>query len=152
MPSYGLLVDAISWYTHLKPSHRGCHPMVHIVDAIPWTHSLIERNSPPREGFLFTMFPDQEPGWRGPPLKNHPKIDQFWGWFFRGGPLPPGSWFGNHPTKKASGEDWGFFRSSWCHPIVYAIMWRAVDAMLCTHGFYCCYTSGCHPMVHAWYT
>jgi len=30
------------------------------------------------------MFPDQEPGWRGPPLKNHPTIDQFWGWFFRG--------------------------------------------------------------------
>jgi len=26
---------------------------------------------PPRGGFLFTMFPDQEPGGRGLPLKNH---------------------------------------------------------------------------------
>ena len=40
-----------------------------------------------------------------------PKKDQFWGWFFRGGPLPPGSWFGNHPTKKNSGRG-GFFRST----------------------------------------
>ena len=30
---------------------------------------LIERNPPPGEGFLFTMFPDQEPGGRGPPSK-----------------------------------------------------------------------------------
>ena len=28
---------------------------------------------PPRGSFLFTMFPDQEPGGRGPPLKNHPE-------------------------------------------------------------------------------
>jgi len=32
---------------------------------------LIERNPPPRGGFLFTMFPDQDPGGRGPPVKNH---------------------------------------------------------------------------------
>ena len=31
------------------------------------------RNPPPRGGFLFTMFPDQEPGGRGPPMKNHPQ-------------------------------------------------------------------------------
>jgi len=58
---------------------------------------LIERNPPLRGGFLLTMFPDQEPGGRGPRLKNHPKIDQFWGFFFKGGPLPPGSWSGNTP-------------------------------------------------------
>jgi len=34
---------------------------------------LIERNPPPRGGFLFAMFPDQEPGGRQPPLKNNPK-------------------------------------------------------------------------------
>ena len=31
------------------------------------------KKTPPRGGFLFTMFPDQEPGGRGPPLKNHPQ-------------------------------------------------------------------------------
>jgi len=31
---------------------------------------LIERNPPPRRGFLFTVLPDQEPGGRGPPSKN----------------------------------------------------------------------------------
>jgi len=30
--------------------------------------TLIERNLPPREGFLFAMFPDQEPEGKGPPL------------------------------------------------------------------------------------
>ena len=32
--------------------------------------TLIERNPPPRGGFLFTMFPHQEPWVRGPPSKN----------------------------------------------------------------------------------
>ena len=41
-------------------------------------------------GVPITLSPDQEPGGRGPPMKNNPKIDPFWGWFFRGGPLPPG--------------------------------------------------------------
>ena len=31
---------------------------------------LIDRSSPPREGFLFTMFPYQEPRGRGPPSKH----------------------------------------------------------------------------------
>jgi len=44
---------------------------------------LIERN-PPRGGFLFTMFPDQEPCVRGPPSKNLVQI-------LRGGPLTHGS-------------------------------------------------------------
>jgi len=32
--------------------------------------TLIERNPPPRGGFLFTMFPHQEPWVRGPPSKD----------------------------------------------------------------------------------
>jgi len=32
--------------------------------------TLIERNPPPRGGFLFTMFPHQEPCVRGPSWKN----------------------------------------------------------------------------------
>jgi len=35
---------------------------------------LIERNPPPRGGFLFSMFPDQEPCARGPPWKNKVQI------------------------------------------------------------------------------
>jgi len=45
-----------------------------------------------------------------PPWKTTPKIDQLWGWFFMGGPLPPCSWFGNHPTDKPC-RGGGFFRS-----------------------------------------
>ena len=35
-----------------------------------------------------------------PPRRTTPKMDQFWGWFFRGGPLPPGSWSGNIVNRK----------------------------------------------------
>jgi len=35
--------------------------------------TLIERTPSPRRGFQCTMFPDQEPGGRGPPLKNYPQ-------------------------------------------------------------------------------
>jgi len=35
--------------------------------------TVIERTPSPQGVFLFTMFPDQEPGGRGPPLKNHPE-------------------------------------------------------------------------------
>ena len=45
---------------------------------------LIKTNPPLRGGFLFTMFPDQEPGGRGPPSKNLSQV-------LEGGPLPPGS-------------------------------------------------------------
>jgi len=44
--------------------------------------SLIERKPPPRGGFLFTMFPDQEPVGRGPPLKT---LINFWGGSSGGG-------------------------------------------------------------------
>jgi len=36
-------------------------------------NNLIERNHSSRGGFLFTMFPDQETGGRGPPMKKHPQ-------------------------------------------------------------------------------
>ena len=39
----------------------------------------------------------EDPSWR-----TTPKIDQFWGWFFRGRPLPPGSWSGNIVNRKPS--------------------------------------------------
>ena len=37
-------------------------------------HNVIERIPPPRGGFLFTMFPHQEPCVRGPPSKNPVQI------------------------------------------------------------------------------
>jgi len=54
-------------YTH---AHTHTHMIQHVS---PCCIKLIERTPPPRGGFLFTMFPDQEPGGRGPPLKNHPQ-------------------------------------------------------------------------------
>jgi len=47
-----------------------------------------------------------DPKWR-----TTPKIDQFWGLFLTGGPLSPGSWFGNHTTNIPPGRG-GFFRSN----------------------------------------
>jgi len=54
---------------------------------------LIERTPPPRGGFLFTMFPHQEPGGRGPPSKNQVlRVGSSSSGFLvlRGGPRPPG--------------------------------------------------------------
>jgi len=45
---------------------------------VTFIHTLIERNPHPQGGFLFTMFPDQEPGGRGLPSKHLVQ-------FFRGG-------------------------------------------------------------------
>ena len=55
---------------------------------------LIERTPPPRGGFLFTMFPHQEPGGRGPPSKNQvlrggSSSSRFL--VLQGGHRPPGS-------------------------------------------------------------
>jgi len=66
---------------------------------------LIVSNSP-QYGFLCWGDPKTKPGGRETPLSvfnenstlKTPKIDQFWGLFFRGVTLHPGSWFGNHPT------------------------------------------------------
>jgi len=43
-------------------------------------------------------------GGRGPSLKNHPQNGSILGWFFRGGPLPPGSWLGNIVNRKPPQE------------------------------------------------
>jgi len=48
---------------HRSVSHTHTHTHTH-------THVLIERNPFPREGFLFTMFPDQEPSGRRLPSKH----------------------------------------------------------------------------------
>jgi len=47
--------------------------MKSVAESVMRTAELIEGNPPPRGGFLFTMFSDQEPGGRGPPLENHPQ-------------------------------------------------------------------------------
>jgi len=64
---------------------------------------LSKKTPPPRGGFLFTMFPNQEPGGRGSPSKHLVH-------FFRGSPLPLGSWLGNIVNGKTPPEG-GFFRS-----------------------------------------
>jgi len=46
-------------------------------------------------GFHIKNPEEENPSWR-----TTLKIDQRWGWFFKGGPLHPSFWFGNHPTKK----------------------------------------------------
>ena len=61
-------------------THSPCGTWLNLWDNTLWTcetwlihvtHSnLIERNPPPRGGFLFTMFPHQEPCVRGPPSKD----------------------------------------------------------------------------------
>ena len=57
-------------------------------------YNLIKRN-PPLGGVSYLLCsliknPEEE----DPPWRTTPTIDQFCGWFFMGGPLPPGSWFG----------------------------------------------------------
>ena len=45
------------------------HTHIHIMNVYTG-NTLIERNTSPRGGFVFTMFPDQEPCVRGPPSKD----------------------------------------------------------------------------------
>ena len=59
----------------------------------------------PLGGKILRKYPHLYSLIKNPEEEDHPwrttiKIDQFWGWFFRGDPLPLGSWFGNHSTKK----------------------------------------------------
>jgi len=54
--------------THI---HSLTHPLTHSPTLyIELLRCLIERTPPPRGGFLFTMFPNQEPSGRGPPSKK----------------------------------------------------------------------------------
>jgi len=64
---------------------------------------LIAGNPPPRGGFLFSMFPNQEPGERGP-LSKH-LVHILWG-----GPLPPVSCLERIVNRKPP-RGAGFFRS-----------------------------------------
>jgi len=52
-----------------------------------------KEHPPPRGGFLFTLFPHQEPWVRGPPFKHLVQ-------FFEGSPLTHGSWWGNIVNRK----------------------------------------------------
>jgi len=63
-------------------------------------YTLIERNPPP--GGVSYLLCSLMKNWEeeDPPWRTTPKIDQFWGWFSRGGPLPPGSWSGNIMNRK----------------------------------------------------
>jgi len=67
--------------------------------------TLIGETPPPWGGFV-GWFPNQankqtkNQEEEDPPWRTTPKLDQIWGLFFRGGSLPLGSWFGNHPTNK----------------------------------------------------
>jgi len=65
---------------------------------------LYQKKPPPSGGIsylLYSLIKNQEE--EEPPWRTTPKIDQFWGWFFRGVPLPPGSWSGNTVNRKPPG-------------------------------------------------
>ena len=72
-----------------------------------WTHlyELWSKETPPPGGLSYLLCSlIENRGEEDPPWRTTPKIDQFWGCFFRGGPLPPGPWFGNHQTEKPPQE------------------------------------------------
>jgi len=71
--------------------------------------TLIVTPPPLRGDFFIGWVSNQAPGARGPPLKNNPVFPQKLGWVFSGGPLAPGSWFGNHPDKNPPPGGGGFF-------------------------------------------
>jgi len=56
-------------YIHTLVLLRNTHIYV-CVHVCLYVYKLIDRTPPPREGFLFSMFPDQEPCERGPLSKN----------------------------------------------------------------------------------
>jgi len=51
-------------------------------------------------GFLYWVVSKPKTPRKKPSLKNKPDFSKRLGLFFGGGPLPPGSWFGNYPLKK----------------------------------------------------
>jgi len=78
----------------------------HVTWLIFHIHRVIWSKEPHPHGFFFLLggFQTKNREEEDPPWKTIPKIDQFWGLIFRRGPLPPGSLFGNHPTRK---PPWG---------------------------------------------
>jgi len=79
--------------------------------ALAVTGNVIERNPPQRWVSLLGSFQIKNREEVDPKWRTTPKIDQFWGWFLAGGPLPPSSFFGNHPTNIPP-RGGGFFRSN----------------------------------------
>jgi len=61
-------VAAVSFIWNISVERKSIRHEIH--DTITEQPNLIERNPPPRGGFLFTMFPHQEPWVRGPPSKH----------------------------------------------------------------------------------
>jgi len=76
-----------------------CGCVLRVVSAVGG-HELIAPNPP---FFLFGWFLNEEPGGRVPSLKKNPSFPPKLGLFFREGPHPPGSSFGNHPKRKPQG-------------------------------------------------
>ena len=69
--------------------------------------TLWSKETPPPGGFSYlvcSLIKNREE--EDPPWRTTPKIDYFWGWFFRGGPLPPGSWSGNILNRKPPRGGW----------------------------------------------
>jgi len=74
--------------------------------------TLWSKEPPPPEGvsyLLCSLIKNREE--EDTPWRTTSKMDQFWGWFFMGGPLPPGSWSGNIVSRKPP-RGGGFFRST----------------------------------------
>ena len=79
-------------------------PYMHILCAYIRVHieSLCwSKETPPPGGFPIYYVPWGRTGRkRSLHEESPPKIDPFWGWFFRGGFLPRGSWSGNIVNRK----------------------------------------------------
>ena len=81
----------VTWRMHVWHDFFACYD--------PWLITILTKKIPPPwGGFLFTMFPHQEP-WRGPHSKNLVQILRSTRCFV-GGPLTHGSWWGNIVNRK----------------------------------------------------
>jgi len=82
-------------------------------DLLSPLHSIIWSKEPPHPGGVSYLLcsPIKNREEEDPPWRTTPKIDQFWGSFWRGGPLPPGSWSGNIVNRNPP-RGGGFFRSN----------------------------------------
>ena len=95
--TYQLLQMCYAWYVHRDVTRDIC------VIYRRWL-KLIQRNPPPGGGFLFTMFPDQEPCVRGPPSEDLYQV-------LRGGSSYTRFLIREHNRKPPGGG--GFFRSTY---------------------------------------
>jgi len=58
-PTLCVALCRVVYMSHVTSSNESCHTRMRRDNVL--SHTLIERNPPPWGGFLFTMFPDQEP-------------------------------------------------------------------------------------------